>query len=181
MSKTKPVYKDTKLWTLSIQVIENIIFDNVILVKAYIFENYKKLDFNIDILLLLHKLLCENLFEQAGNYRKHNVHMWTFEPMDYYELPIEMKKLDDDIKFRFNKLKSEKEKKDFLAYVMRRILWIHPFFDYNWRVTRLFWELFMLKTWLELSTFQWATRKDFVNAMKKATSDWSFDYIVELL
>jgi prophage maintenance system killer protein len=68
-----------------------------------------------------------------------------------------------------------------LAYVMWKILWIHPFFDYNWRVTRLFWELFLLKNSIKLSTFEGASRKDFVNAMKKATNENTFDDITRLL
>jgi hypothetical protein len=54
-------------------MIENIIFDNLILTKSYIFENYTTLDFNVDTLFVLHKMLCENLYSEAGNYRKHNV------------------------------------------------------------------------------------------------------------
>jgi hypothetical protein len=42
-----------------------------------------------------------------------------------------MKILDDDIKYRLPLLKSLKEKKEFLAYIMWKFLWIHPFFDYN--------------------------------------------------
>ena len=51
--------------------------------------------------------------------------------MDFYKVPIELKNLDDDIKERQKHLKTLEDKKDFLAYVMWKILWIHPFFDYN--------------------------------------------------
>lgn len=181
MSKTEPTFRETKLWVLPIEMIENIIFDNVILTKSYIFENYKTLDFNTQTLFILHKILCENLYNEAGNYRKHNVKMWDFEPIDFYKVPIELKNLDDDIKERQKHLKTWEDKKEFLAYVMWKILWIHPFFDYNWRITRLFWELFLLKNNMKLSTFEWVNRKDFVNAMKKATSENTFDDIIKLL
>lgn len=181
MSKTKPFFRETKLWTLSNEMIENLIFDNVILVKSYIFENYKNLDFNIDTLLFLHKLLCENLYTEAWNFRKHNVKMWDFEPIDFYKVQVEMKNLDKDIKFRLNHINTLEEKKEFLAFVMWRILWIHPFFDYNWRITRLFWELFLLKNSMKLTTFEWTNRKDFVNAMKKATNENIFGDIIKLL
>jgi hypothetical protein len=42
-----------------------------------------------------------------------------------------MKNLDEDIKERAKHLKTLKNKKDFLAFVMWKILLIHPFFDYN--------------------------------------------------
>jgi fido (protein-threonine AMPylation protein) len=181
MSKTEPFFRDTKLWTLPIEMIENIIFDNVVLAKSYIFKNYKSLDFSLDTLFLLHKMICENLYNEAWNHRKHNVKMWDFEPIDFYKVSIELKNLDEDIKERIKHLKTLDNKKDFLAYIMWKILWIHPFFDYNWRVTRLFWELFLLKNNMKLSTFEWISRKDFVYAMKKATSENTFDDIIKLI
>lgn len=78
-----------------------------------------------------------------------------------------MKKLDDDIQYRSKKVKTTQEKKEFLAWIMWRILWIHPFFDYNARVVRLFGELFLLKFQMQLSSFRGATRKKFAETMKK--------------
>ncbi|MDP2395528.1 MAG: Fic family protein [bacterium] len=51
---------------------------------------------------------------------------------------MELKNLEEDILERQKYIKSMQDKKEFLAYVMWKILWIHPFFDYNGRVTRLF-------------------------------------------
>jgi fido (protein-threonine AMPylation protein) len=109
------------------------------------------------------------------------VKMWAFEPIDFYKVPIELKNLWEDIKERAKHLKTLQDKKEFLAYVMWKILWIHPFFDYNGRITRLFWELFLLKNNMKLSTFEWTNRKDFVNSMKRATSENNFDDIIKLL
>lgn len=163
------------------EMIESIIFDNVILVKSYIFEQYKTLGFNMETLLLLHKMLCENIYPEAGMYRKHNVHVGDFDPIDFYKVPIQMRDLDDDIKTRGTYLETETQKKEFLAFVMWRILWIHPFFDYNGRVTRLFGELFLLKHNMSLTTFSGTKRTDFTNAMKRATNEHLFDNIVEIL
>jgi len=74
-----------------------------------------------------------------------------------------------------------KEKKEFIAYVMWKSLWIHPFFDYNWRTTRLFWELFLLQQWLPLTQFVWQSRNDFNNSMKEATNTWNLEKIIELI
>ena len=54
---------------------------------------------------------------------------------------------------------------------MWRLLWIHPFFDYNGRSVRLFGELFLLKEHMSLSTFSGASRYDFTEAMKRATAE----------
>lgn len=56
-----------------------------------------------------------------------------------------MKKLADDMQYRLSFLGSAQDKKEFLAEIMWRLLWIHPFFDYNARVVRVFGELFLLK------------------------------------
>jgi hypothetical protein len=79
--KTQPTYKNTKLGILSIREIEQIVFDNLILVQSFIFRNYETLDFSIETLCRLHDLLCSNLFEQAGKYRTHNVQMGNFDPI----------------------------------------------------------------------------------------------------
>ena len=92
-----------------------------------------------------------------------------------------MKKLEWDIEFRSKDLKSEEDKKKFIAEIMWKILWIHPFFDYNWRSTRLFWELFMLKNNMILSNFAWTSRNDFSDAMKKATFNGDFEDIYKLI
>jgi len=55
---------------LSVQEIEHVIFDNLILVKSYLYRNYKRLDFSADTLCVFHKLLCENLFEEAGKLKE---------------------------------------------------------------------------------------------------------------
>ena len=181
MSKTEPTFRDTKLWVISIEMIENIIFDNVVLVKSYIFENYRTLDFSIETLLNIHSLLCENLYKDAGKIRIHNVQVWDFTPMDYYKVQLALNDLDADIVVRVQHIKTQQEHKEFLAYVLWKILWIHPFFDYNWRVTRLFWDLYLLKNNLPLTTFQQVKRSQFTDAMKKATYEWTYDDIIELL
>jgi Fic family protein len=64
---------------------------------------------------------------------------------------------------------------------MWRLLWIHPFFDYNGRTVRLFGELFLLKENLPLSTFSGISRDSFTEAMKKATNEGVFEDIIDLL
>lgn len=179
--KTQPTYKTTKLGILSINEIEQIIFDNLILVQSFVFRNFETLEFSVNTLCHLHELLWNNLFDHAGKYRKHNVQMGTFEPIWFHDVPIEMKKLSDDIEYRLKLLQSEKEKKEFLAHIMWKILWIHPFFDYNARVVRIFWELFLLKYWLQIKSFRWKTRKEFAEAMKRWTFEHDVSWVINLL
>ena len=181
MSKTTPSYRETKYGILSITEIEGVIFDNLIQTKAYLLRNYETLEWTIETLCTIHSLLCSSHFDDWGKYRKHQVQLWSFIPIQYYSVPIEMKNLDDDIRIRSEHAKTIEEKQEFLAYVMWKILWIHPFFDYNGRTVRLFWELFLLKENMPLSTFAGASRNTFTEAMKRATNEGVFDDIIELL
>jgi hypothetical protein len=42
-----------------------------------------------------------------------------------------MKALEGDILERLKYIKTIDDKKEFISYIMWKILWIHPFFDYN--------------------------------------------------
>ncbi len=181
MSKTEPTFRETKLGILEIREIEGIIFDNLIYVKSYLFRKYESLDFSVETFLLIHKMLGENLFNQAWKYRLHQVQLWDFTPIEHFKVPIEMKILDEDMKERLQNIDSLQDKKEFLAYVMWKFLWIHPFFDYNWRTARLIWELFLLKNNMDLSDFSSISRESFTDAMKYATNTWDFSKIIELI
>ncbi len=181
MSKTTPTYRETKYGILSITEIEGVIFDNLIQTKAYLLRNYATLEWNIETLCTIHALLCGSHFSEWGQYRKHQVQLGDFIPIQYFQVPLEMKNLDADIQARLQHTKTEQDKKELLAYVMWRILWIHPFFDYNGRTVRLFGELFLLRQQMSLSTFSWTSRDDFTLAMKRATREWVFEDIIKLL
>lgn len=181
MSKTTPSYRETKFGILSLTEIEGVIFDNLIQTKAYIMRNYRPLEWNIATFCMIHRLLCGSHFDEAGKFRLHAVQVWDFTPIPSIRIPIEMRNLDADITERQKHIKTESDKKELLAYVMWRLLWIHPFFDYNGRSVRLFGELFLLREWLSLSTFSWTSRQTFTEAMKKATQEGIFDDIIVLL
>lgn len=181
MSKTEPQYKVTKKGTLSIEEIEKVITSNVSKVTAFVFLNYKKLPLDSSTFFLLHKKICSDLFEEAGVPRKWEVTVWNLVVAKFYEIRIQLKELDDSITFRLPILKTEQDKKQFLAEIMYQFIKIHPFFDYNWRVVRLIGLLFLLKNDMNVTTFRWVNRTDFVNAMKIITSDNDYSLLINLL
>lgn len=138
MSKTTPSYRETKYGILSIHEIEGNIFDNLIQTKLFLLRNIHSLSWNIETFCQIHSLLCGNLFDEAGKYRLHQVQLGAFTPIPYYRVPIEMKNLAEDIAIRREHVQTIDQKKELLASVMWRLLWIHPFFDYNGRTVRLF-------------------------------------------
>jgi fido (protein-threonine AMPylation protein) len=100
MSKTTPSYRETKFGILSVAEIEGVIFDNLIQTKAFLLRNYRNLDWSIETFLSIHRLLCASHFEEAGIYRRHEVQVGDFIPIPHFQIAIEMKNLEDDMRVR---------------------------------------------------------------------------------
>ncbi|MBI2483980.1 Fic family protein [Candidatus Uhrbacteria bacterium] len=169
MTKTPVTYKETLQGILTVREIESIVMDNLINVQKYLFRNYQNLSINQRTIKHLHKLLTANLFEEGGNYRKHNVELGSFEPPTYFKVPQYMMDWEEDYKERRKHTRTQEQKIELCAWLIHRFLWIHPFFDYNGRISRLIGELFLLKNKFPVVTFQSVKRVDFVRAVKKAT------------
>jgi len=67
------------------------------------------------------------------------------------------------------------------AWLIHRFLWIHPFFDYNGRVSRLIGELYLLQQHLPVTSFRAIARIDFVQAVKAATKNNNLSLLMTLL
>jgi len=157
MTKTKPTYRETKFGILPIQEIENLITINLITVRFYIVRNFKNLSINIDLIKDLHLKLAGNIFDTAGNFRKTDVQLGDYEPPKYFKITELMKNWEDDFKERQKFIKSIDEHIKLLAWLMHRFLWIHPFFDYNGRISRLLEEIYLLKNNLPVVSFRGVT------------------------
>lgn len=181
MTKTPVTYKETKLGVLEIREIEKIITENLALVQKYVFRNATTLDINQETLKKLHQLLTGNLFEQAGEYRKHNVELGDFKPPEYFKVPELMRNWQEDLKERIKHTKTKKDQVDNCAWLMNRLLWVHPFFDYNGRIARLVGELYLIKNNLPVIDFREVKRIDFVRAVQEATKTSSLNKLQTLI
>lgn len=169
MSKTKPNYRETKFGILPISEIEAIITDNLINVSLYILRNYKEVTININLVKDLHSKLASNLYSEAGDFRKREVQLGNFEPPKFFKIPELMKNWEDDFKERSNFIKNIDDHVEVLAWLMHKFLWIHPFFDYNGRISRLLGEIYLLKNNLPVNSFKGIRRSEFALAMREAT------------
>ena len=95
-----------------------------------------------DLLLELHRCICVNLTpEIAGCWRQQNVLVGSHEPPPYWQIPMLMRSYTADLEVRLADLaRSSGEQKIIadLAFAEGRLLHIHPFKDFNGRVSRLF-------------------------------------------
>ena len=94
-----------------------------------------------DLLLQLHRRICADLTrDMAGRWRRHDVRVGEHQPPHYWQVPVLMRMFADDLDARLaatGASLSERLIED-LTFAEGRLLHIHPFEDFNGRVTRLF-------------------------------------------
>ncbi|MBI4683959.1 MAG: Fic family protein [Nitrospirae bacterium] len=137
----------------------------------------------IKITCKLHKDAFEELFPtRAGRYRDRDVTVGTYNPPPYYEVPVLIWQYCDDVEFRLSSLGIKSQVNDTLlealAFAEGHLLSIHPFLDFNGRVTRML--LFALLYRFDLPPVQLVPdekdekgKKEYLDALSKADSmDW---------
>lgn len=181
MSKTKPTFKETKFGILSIKEIEAMITDAVANVNVFILREFEHLPIGINTAKELHEKIAGYVFSQAGDFRKIEVSVGSYEPPKFFQIPELMLNWESDYNERKKHVKTQNEKVELLAWMMHQFLLIHPFFDYNGRVARLLGELFLLQQGLPISSFIGINRKNFSEAMKKATEEHDLSEVIKLI
>lgn len=92
----------------------------------------------------LHILLCADLVPAFAGWRSKDVVIGAHEPPPYYRVPLMMRDYARDLDARLAHLGHSPELlPEFLAFAEGRLLSIHPFADFNGRVTRLFLRLLL--------------------------------------
>lgn len=131
----------------------------------------------------LHRDAFEELFPSwAGSYRDRDVTVSTYNPPPYYEVPILIRQYCDDVEIRMSSHGIKPQVNDMLlealAFAEGRLLSIHPFLDFNGRVTRML--LFALLFRLDLPPVQLVPdekdekgKEEYLDALAKADiMDW---------
>ncbi len=120
-------------------------------------QSPEELKITPEFICKLHKDAFGELFPSwAGRYRDKDVAVGIYNPPHYFEVPVLMRGCCDDLEFRFSSLGSNPAISDMLletlAFAEGRLLSIHPFPDFNGRVTRML--LFALLYRLDLPPVQ---------------------------
>lgn len=126
----------------------------------------------------------------AGKFRTIDVEVGDYEPPHYSRIPELVKNLCEDLEERLKHLPSLDVEEEFLAetisllaWFQHRLVWIHPFNDYNGRVARLLTNLLLLNLGFPLVEIKADTGKDrdnYVEAMK-AADQYEYSKLEELL
>jgi Fic family protein len=181
MSKTKPSYKETKFGVLSVTEIEAMITDGVANVNAFLLREFENLPISVKTAKELHDKIAGHVLKEAGNFRKSEVTIGTYEPPKFFQIQELMINWEADYAERHKHAKNKDDKIELLAWMMHQFLLIHPFFDYNGRVARILGQLFLLQHKLPISSFIGIKRTDYANAMKKATTTHELKSVLKLI
>lgn len=135
----------------------------------YVLHLSKKTGLQPSLLLKLHRFCFGWIFPKwAGRYRTIDVETSTHRFPPHYKVRELTKTFFDDLNER---LKHETDSVELIAWAQHRIVWIHPFKDYNGRIARLFSNLLMLRFNLplvEVPAERGSDRRQYIQAMKAA-------------
>lgn len=132
-----------------------------------------------DLIQDIHKVGFGFIFPNwAGKFRLIEVTVGSYNPPPHYELPQLIKSLSDDLAERIKHLPSSFEQEKYLAEVIsllawfqHRLVWIHPFQDYNGRIARLLTNLLLLNLELPIIEIKAGAKEDrekYIKAIKEA-------------
>lgn len=101
-------------------------------------------DLSITLLLSIHRLAFEQLYEWAGKWRRIDVKVGQLNPPAFYQVPTLMYQFLDDLNYRMKRTDSPTALVQLLAWSHHRFVWIHPFTNGNGRTARLLTNLILL-------------------------------------
>ena len=130
------------------------------------------------LLLEFHRLICGDLVPQLAGWRRTNVTVGSHAPPDFFRVPVLVREYGLDLQARLASVSASEDALllEALAFAEVRLLSVHPFSDFNGRVTRV-WLRELLRR-LDLPPVQLAPtaesgREQYVIALQAADlNDW---------
>jgi CRISPR-associated endonuclease/helicase Cas3 len=145
MAETNPCEDGSTRWIettrgiLSISQIAPLLAERVLRVGASIARGeFSKLPLDEPLLSSMHFQICGDLVpDWAGRWRTIEVKVGTHSPPTPHLVPLRMRDYIEDLAIRIVSSPSERDLPELLAFAEGALLSIHPFADFNGRVTRL--------------------------------------------
>lgn len=178
--KSATSYKETAFGILPRSKVVNLEQKGIKRAQVYILKlSDKKAKITPKLILNIHQKGFGFIFpDWAGKFRTVDVTVGDYVPPHYSKIPELVKNLCEDLEERLKHIPPSKDGEQFLAEIIslltwfqHRVVWIHPFKDYNGRVARLLTNLLTLNLGLPIIAIKAETRADrqkYINAMKAA-------------
>lgn len=168
-SKDATSYRDTAFGIISRSELIKKETEGIVRGINYVLDLSQKTGLQPSLLLKLHGICFSFIFpDWAGKYRSIEVETTTHRFPPHYKVRELIKNFFDDLNERF---KHDFDPVELIAWAQHRIVWIHPFKDYNGRIARLFSNLLMLRFNLplvEVRAERGSDRRQYIQAMKAA-------------
>lgn len=167
-------YTDTRLGELAPHLARNVLA----LERRIEDGEFVQTAFDDALLLQFHRLVCGDLVPQLAGWRRTNVTVGSHTPPDFFRVPALVRDYGLDLQARLAAVGPTQDELllEALAFAEGRLLSIHPFSDFNGRVTRV-WLREILRR-LDLPPVQLAPtvksgREDYLAALQAADrNDW---------
>jgi len=181
--KSATSYKETAFGILPRSKVIELEAEGVKRAQDYIIKlSDSKTEITPQAILDIHKAGFGFIFpDWAGKFRTIDVTVGDYEPPHYNKVSELIINLCDDLSERLKHLPSTENDERFLSelisllgWFQHRLVWIHPFNDYNGRVARLLTNFLLLNLGFPILTIKVETGKDregYVKAMKDADNN----------
>ncbi|MDQ3562619.1 MAG: Fic family protein [Pseudomonadota bacterium] len=140
MPRHAPRYVETRLGILSYAEFAPHLARNVLVLERRVESGELSQSLLDDALLLqFQRLLCGDLVPQLAGWRRTNVTVGAHAAPEFFRVPALVREYGLDLQARLSSLPNVNDEAflETLAFAEGRLLFIHPFADFNGRVTRV--------------------------------------------
>ncbi|MGB0430205.1 MAG: Fic family protein [Bacteroidia bacterium] len=143
------------------------------LIKAelYTFDLDEDVEINAQLILEIHRIAFEDIYDWGGKWRQIEVKVGRIEPPTPVRIPMLMYQFLDNLNFKVRNAATFEEKVDCIAYAHYEYIKIHPFNNGNGRTGRILMNLVCLIFGyqpLVLYHRDGDSRKTYINALQTA-------------
>ncbi|GAB3831195.1 Fic/DOC family protein [Hymenobacter jeollabukensis] len=109
----------------------------VVRAEAFLLDLELPVELTTGLPLEIHRVTFGHLYDWAGQWRRSNPNVGSFVPPVFQQVPTLMYQFVEEVRFRQERVGSEAEVVQLLAYAHHRLVAIHPFTNGNGRMARL--------------------------------------------